>query len=144
MNCPKCHAELKVKIYKDIQVDSCPKCEGMWLDFQELDALEDKVFDADELKGTTIFKTFATDFKCPKCNKKMKTFNYRYYDLELDFCEDQHGFWLDKEEEERVLELMGEEAKRLARTFNLEEQWKSTLRNLKSKTFFAKLKDLFR
>jgi len=116
----------------------------MWLDFGELDQLEDQVFDDDALKGTAIFRTHPTDLKCPKCHKPMKKFNYRYYDLELEFCEDQHGFWLDKGEEKRVLDLMKEESKRVTRTFDLEEKWTNTLRALKSKTFFSKLKDLFR
>ncbi|MGH7771095.1 MAG: zf-TFIIB domain-containing protein [Candidatus Binatia bacterium] len=144
MNCPKCVKELNEIMYKGIQVDSCSTCEGMWLNFEELDQLEDKVFDRDELKGTTIFRTFPTDLKCPRCGKQMKKFNYRYYDLELDYCEDQHGFWLDKGEEKRVLELMQEEAKKMARKVNLEEKWVGTLRGLKSKDFFSKLKDLFR
>ncbi len=144
MNCPKCDKELNEKMYRGIQVDSCSTCEGMWLDCEELDELEDKVFDKDELKGTTIFRTFPTDLKCPRCGKQMKKFNYRYYDLELDYCEGQHGFWLDKGEEKRVLELMQEEAKKMARKFNLEENWVKTLRRLKTKDFFSKLKDLFR
>jgi Zn-finger nucleic acid-binding protein len=37
MNCPKCHKPLKVKSYKGIEVDSCNNCEGMWLNFEELD-----------------------------------------------------------------------------------------------------------
>lgn len=144
MKCPKCDKELKDNIYHGIHTDVCPSCEGLWLDFKELDQLEDQVFDDDELKGTAIFRTHPTDLKCPKCYKHMKKFNYRYYDLELEFCEDQHGFWLDKGEEERVLDLMKEESKRMTRTFDLEEKWTNTLRTLKSKTFFSKLKDLFR
>jgi Zn-finger nucleic acid-binding protein len=144
MKCPKCDKELKDKTYHRIHMDVCPSCEGMWLDFEELDQLEDQVFDDDALKGTAIFRTHPTDLKCPKCYKHMKKFNYRYYDLELEFCEDQHGFWLDKGEEERVLDLMKEESKRMTRTFDLEEKWTNTLRTLKSKTFFSKLKDLFR
>lgn len=144
MNCPKCDKGLKKKIYKEIEVDTCSNCAGMWLDFEELDELEDKVLSRDELKGTTIFKTFPSDLKCPVCQRKMKKFNYRYYDLQIEFCESQHGFWLDKGEEKRILQLMQEETRRMARKFDLEEQWIRVLKNLKSKSFFSKLQDLFR
>jgi hypothetical protein len=29
----------------------------------------------------------------------MKRFNYRFFDLELDFCP-EHGFWLDKDKDD--------------------------------------------
>ena len=144
MKCPRCDSKLSQKIHKGIEVDSCPDCGGMWLDFEELDELEDKVFDNDGLKGTMIFNTFPSEIKCPKCGIQMRKFNYRLYDLEVDFCEEQHGFWLDKGEEERVLELMKEEVQRMTRKFDIEEKWAKTLRKLKSKSFFSKLKDLFK
>ncbi len=144
MICPRCNGSLKPKSYRGIEVDACAECEGMWLDFEELDQLEDTVFSRDELKGTTIFATFASNRACPKCQQPMKRFKYRYYDLELEFCEKEHGFWLDKGEEKRVLELMKQEKDNLARKFDLEETWAKTLRSLKSKDFLAKLRDLFR
>jgi len=144
VNCPKCNNPLKGKSYKGIEVDACEKCEGMWLSFEELDQLEDTVFSQDEFKGTTIFSTFPSKLACTVCGKPMKSFKYRYYDLELDFCDNQHGFWLDKGEEKRVLELMQREQESLGRKFDLEETWTKTLRNLKSKDFFSRLRDLFR
>ena len=145
MNCPRCRRGLEKKtIYGDIEVDACPQCQGMWLEFRELDQLEDKAFDRDDLKGTTIFDTWKTELSCPNCGLKMKEFNYRYYDLKLDFCVNEHGFWLDKGEEKRVLELMKLESEKVARKFALEERWGGTLRSLKSKSFFSKIKDLLR
>lgn len=144
MNCPKCNKPLEAKNYKGIEVDACDNCEGMWLNSEELDQLEDTVFARDELKGTTVFSTFPSNLACAQCGKLMKRFKYRYYDLELDFCDHAHGFWLDKGEEKRVLELMKKEQESLARKFDLEDTWVKTLRNLKSKDFFTKLRDLFR
>jgi Zn-finger nucleic acid-binding protein len=71
------------------------------------DELEDEAFDfGDDEKGTLIFSAVATSRKCPQCSKPMKSFKYRLYDLEIDFCEDGHGFWLDADEDKRILELM--------------------------------------
>ena len=140
MNCPRCGGELVIEMYQGIEVDKCIGCEGMWLDYEELDELEDKVFDADELKGTTIYRSFPSEMNCPKCDKQMKRFNYRFYDLELDYCDDQHGFWLDKGEETRILEVMEKEAKNMGRKLDLESKWPDTLRKLKSKrSFFSRL-----
>jgi Zn-finger nucleic acid-binding protein len=142
MKCPNCSSTLTTATLKGIEVDRCPNCQGTWLDFQELDALEDTVFNKDEQKGSVILRTDPGTMRCPKCDKQMKKFRYRLYDLELDFCED-HGFWLDKGEETRVVSIMKEEVKKTAREFDLEDQWSKTLRMLKSKSFKAKLWDLF-
>ena len=33
----------------------------------------------------------------------MTRFQYRAYDLEMDFCEDGHGYWLDEEGDKKGL-----------------------------------------
>ena len=52
--------------------------------------------------------------------------------------------WLDKGEEKRVLQLMGERIKNLKRAGAAEEEWGKLLGRLKSKSFADKLKGLFR
>jgi Zn-finger nucleic acid-binding protein len=42
--------------------------------------------------------------------------------LELDYCEEHRGFWLDKGEEDRVIAVMKEEVKRTAQEFTLEAE----------------------
>lgn len=39
MRCPKCGMELIEIDYKAIKVDKCSKCEGIWLDAGELEAV---------------------------------------------------------------------------------------------------------
>lgn len=39
MKCPKCGMELIEIDYKNIKVDKCSSCEGIWLDPGELDAV---------------------------------------------------------------------------------------------------------
>ena len=143
MKCPKCSVELGEYVLKGLKVRRCPNCDGTWLDFQELDELEDTVFDKDSLKGSIILRTMPGTLKCPECEKVMKKFNYRLYDLELDYCEEHHGFWLDKGEEDRVIAIMKEEVERTAREFSLEDRWASVLKHLKSKSLVSKVWDLF-
>ena len=144
MDCPRCNTPLRSTKYKGIEIDRCPQCEGLWLDHPELDQLEDTVMDEDERKGTMVYAVRSSDISCPKCAGPMKTFNYRAYNLPIDECDSQHGFWLDKGEEKRVLQLMDERIKNLKRAGAAEDEWAKLLGRLKSKSFADKLKGLFR
>ena len=144
MKCPRCNIDLKLEKYRGIEVDRCSSCDGMWLDHPELGELEDKVFDEGQVKGTMKFTSDGSDLLCPTCGKHMHWFRYRHYDLELDFCEEEHGFWLDKGEEKRVLEIMEQRGKDLRRSAGAEVEWSKFLSNINSRSFLDKVKDLFR
>ncbi|MGA2285285.1 MAG: zf-TFIIB domain-containing protein [Dehalococcoidia bacterium] len=144
MLCPRCSAELKTEAYKGITVDRCPDCQGLWLDYTDLDKLEDVALDEDEEKGTLIYDPRPSDISCPRCGGPMETFDYRAWDLQLDLCKKQDGFWLDRGEEVKVLDLMKERIKDLNRSASAETQWANLLRKVKSKSFFDKVKGLFR
>lgn len=74
----------------------------------------------------------------------MQTFDYRGWDLQLDLCDQQHGFWLDSGEERRVLDLMKERIKDLDRSASADAQWAKFLQKAKSRSFFDKVKGLFK
>ena len=132
MNCPKCTSELIKKYYKGMfEVDSCPNCRGMWLDFNELDSLEDITFDDDTHKGSLVHSQTQTEFPCPHCGAKLDEFQYRLYDLRLDTCTaNDHGFWLDAGEDERVMEIMQKRASETQRKVNAEAEWKQILKGM--------------
>ena len=132
MNCPKCNTELAKKYYKGmIEVDSCPNCRGMWLDFNELDKLEDVAFDDDSRKGSLIHHQAKTEFPCPHCGAAMDEFQYRLHDLKLDYCaENDHGFWLDAGEDERVIAAMNQRAQDIQRKNSAESDWRQTLKDM--------------
>ena len=138
MECPKCGTTLTKKYYKGMmEVDYCPNCRGMWLDFDELDKLEDMAFDEDDQKGSLVHHQQETAFKCPACGGQLKEFQYRLYDLRLDNCPEKHGFWLDAGEDERVLEIMRKRQAQIGRKNTAELEWKQVLHGLH--TFFKKL-----
>lgn len=144
MKCPKCGSDLVPTIRHKIQVNCCQSCKGMWLESQELEQLEDEVFDFGEhAKGTLVFGATLTADKCPECNALLKRFRYRFYDLEMELCEHQHGYWLDDDEDSRVLELMKEEEAQLERKLLAEDKWAATLKHLRSRSFLGKVRDLF-
>lgn len=144
MKCPRCKADLQPAVRHELPVNHCPSCRGIWLEQDELEKLEDEVFDfGDRWKGTLVFSSTATPHQCPQCSAALRRFRYRFYDLEMEFCPNQHGYWLDDDEDTRVLELMKREEADLQRKLLAEDRWSATLRHMRSRSFFSRLRDLF-
>jgi Zn-finger nucleic acid-binding protein len=132
LTCPRDGAELKVEHHRGIEVDHCPTCNGRWLDHHELDQLEATTgASEDERRATISFGERRSDLKCPVCGKTMTVFNYRAYDLEIDTCEEQHGFWLDPGEEGRVRDIVEERIRNLDRKASAEASWGNFIDGLK-------------
>lgn len=144
MKCPKCDVDLVSAVRHKVQVNECPSCKGMWLDSQELNELEDEAFDfGDDAKGTVVFSSTPTTARCPVCSAPLRRFYYRFYALEMECCGNQHGYWLEADEDTRVLELMKQEEKDYERKVLAEDQWGKTLKRLRSPSFLSKVRDLF-
>ena len=144
MKCPRCGVDLQPAERHRLEVNYCPSCKGMWLEHDELQQLENEVFDfGDRWKGTLAFDATATTDKCPECAASLQRFHYRFYDLEMEFCPNQHGYWLEDDEDTRVLDLMKKEERELAHKLLAENQWSALLRHMRSGSFFERLKDLF-
>jgi Zn-finger nucleic acid-binding protein len=127
-----------------IEVKYCQSCNGMWLESQELEQLEDEVFDFGEhAKGTLVFSSTPTTAKCPECNALLKRFRYRLYDMEMEFCENQHGYWLDADEDTKVLEVMKKEEADLERKLLAEDRWTALLKHMRSGSFLSRVRELF-
>ena len=135
MKCPRDSAELLQTSFKSIEVDRCKICAGIWLDPGELDQLEDTVFDEDDIKGMVMYRFYQGSLGCPVCLDKMQIFHYRAYNLELDYCQNGHGVWLDGGEEKRVLQIMKQRTKDLDRSASAEREWEGILKRFKSKSF---------
>jgi Zn-finger nucleic acid-binding protein len=145
MKCPNDNADLASAKRDGLDVETCPTCNGMWLSRQELGQLEDEAFHlGDDEKGTLMAEPEPSTRACPQCGKPMQSFQYRFYDLQLDYCEDGHGFWLDAGEDSRVLDLMKEEEARLKRSGRAEQSWAAHLQHLRSPSIIEKVRDLFR
>ena len=131
MKCPKCATQLTKKSYKGMmEVDCCPNCRGMWLDFDELDRLEDVAFDKDEYKGSLVHRETETSYVCPHCESNLQEFQYRLYDLRLDTCQNGHGFWLDAGEDVRVMGIMAIRAAEVQRKVDAEFEWRGILKSM--------------
>ncbi|HEY3918803.1 MAG TPA: zf-TFIIB domain-containing protein [Stellaceae bacterium] len=145
MKCPNCNADLVALKRDRIDMDACPSCKGMWLSRQELEQLEDEAFDlGDDKKGSLMLSTSDSARKCPQCSQPMKTFDYREYDLELDFCGAGHGYWLNADDDKRVLALMKKEEGGLERSVLAEDKWAKSMQRMRSGGFLDKIKNWLR
>jgi Zn-finger nucleic acid-binding protein len=145
MLCPRCHAELAVEHHEGIEVDHCLQCNGRWLDHHELDQLEARSApSAGDRRGMIEYSKRDSELACPVCGKRMVAFNYRANPLELDTCEDEHGFWLDAGEEGRVKDLIEERVRGLNRSASAEQAWGEFLRGAGGKSTWDSVRNKFR
>lgn len=98
----------------------------------ELDLLEATRAEQAERRAIIAYAQRESELHCPVCEKRMRAFNYRSYDLELDSCEDDHGFWLDAVEEGRVHDSIDERVRDLKRAASAEASWSEFLEGLGS------------
>ena len=132
MQCPRDATDLIVEHMHGIEIDHCPTCNARWLDHHELDILEATSADEEERRGTIQFAHRASVLACPVCQEPMVSFNYRAYNLEIDTCEHEHGFWLDAGEEGRVRDIIDERVRGLKRAASAEAAWDNFLQGLRS------------
>jgi Zn-finger nucleic acid-binding protein len=114
----------------------------MWLTPAELDQLENEAFKSEANKGSLFLVSDETEWKCPVCAGPLRRFDYRFFDLQLDCCP-EHGFWLDENQDNQILELMRDEEARVERKMGTEDSWARYINHLRSPTFFSKVRDLF-
>ena len=131
MKCPRCEIDLLEEKHHGIEVDHCSSCNGRWLDHSELSELEATIPSTENERRATIqYVKRESDLKCRVCSSLMLAFNYRAYDLELDTCEDEHGFWMDAGETGKVRDIIEERVRGLSRAASSEEAWGNFLDNL--------------
>jgi uncharacterized protein len=113
--CPRDGSKLKEVPYETEVIDVCPRCGGVWCDYQELAAIvssREVVFtkeDFPEIRAEEDALKIASreeiviDLDCVLCSKPMKRLNYSYSSgIIIDRCIDGHGVWLDHHELTRI------------------------------------------
>ena len=131
MNCPKDGTALQAAVRHDLQVEVCPTCNGLWLDHDELDKLEDQAFADDQDKGTLMLESRPTEYHCPKCDALLEEFTYRYHlSIQLDQCPKGDGYWLDAGEDDKILDVMRERGGDLERKAEVESSFRSFMNDV--------------
>lgn len=144
LKCPQCGSELTPSTRHGVATQICASCKGMWLERQDLAKLEDEQFFLGEhAKGTLVADAQPTEHKCPQCGAALTRFNYRFNDLQLELCPNQHGFWLDQGEDDRILQIMNKEQHASADAIRAEDRWAKALQDMRSGSFLDRMKDKF-
>jgi Zn-finger nucleic acid-binding protein len=102
MLCPVCHKDALIVEYRDIELDYCPLCHGVWFDAGELEllmesaGLEEYQRYLENIIHSPEAETSEKKRRCPICNRKMKK---TYIDQEskiiIDICNIGDGIWFD-------------------------------------------------
>ena len=102
--CPKCGKDLKLKVIGTIEVDECESCKGIWLDKGELREAKDLAdpnlnwLDFEIWKHEDKFSSNEGSVECPTCHIPTVGIEYGHTGVNVDYCKNCHGVWLDKDE----------------------------------------------
>jgi len=100
LRCPACREPMIVAEHRDVEIDTCVGCGGVWLDGGELEAL---VGVAVPSKPTPDPGFGPPDRDCPVCVHKLIKDRYGRTQVVVDKCPHGDGIWLDAGELEEVL-----------------------------------------
>lgn len=104
--CPHCEKPLVALEFRDVEVDWCPACRGLWLDRGELGILlrGDPAADAD----IPLESGARSELRCPSCGDRMREASATVAPVSLDVCPHGHGWWFDAGEVEAVINSVGD------------------------------------
>src|ERR1017187_2509356 len=111
--CPKCDVPLFVLHFRDLDVDFCHQCRGLWLDAGELEAImtrtgaqtTDPLLKFQEQAGT---EPKGRPHLCPRCDTPLHEIQVEHGGsptLTLDKCPHGHGLWFDDHELQQLLAM---------------------------------------
>jgi Zn-finger nucleic acid-binding protein len=99
MICPVCKQDMIVVEYRQIEIDYCHRCSGIWFDKGELELLLQTASLGDTglptLEGLAKEKRSHGERKCPICRKKMKEVPVGEPAIHIDVCHQGDGIWFD-------------------------------------------------
>lgn len=141
MQCPHDQSVLDRGPYEaDVVVDTCPKCEGVWLDKGELEKIQETVendyrSELERVPDSTVqaYRQARSEHErkalsCPSCEAEMIEREHGYCSqVFIDVCTSCQGVWLDKGEL-KALEVFFERSK--ADTRELRQGFWGSLRDL--------------
>lgn len=113
--CPKCDVALILLEFLEIQVDYCPRCEGLWLDAGEVEQLIERTGGVAANPVTSFFhdceRTVSgrPDYLCPRCDRRLREVarvGYGGEELRVDRCPRGDGIWFDKYELQLLLKSL--------------------------------------
>ncbi len=105
MECPKCHAPMEKVAFKNIEVDRCTGCHGLWFDRFEkeqlkkidgAEAIDGGSFQADAKLDPAARPESAAIIRCPICQVAMtRMVDAKQHHLWYESCPSCSGVFLD-------------------------------------------------
>lgn len=142
IDCPRCWVEARreeVDVFgPNIVIDTCPKCNGTWLDPGELGKLL-----KDRKLTDYLTKHIGTQSKselvCPRCGGLMDIESAE--EIEVDVCLTCHGVWLDEGELDdlKTKSKEGYKGDELEKAQEKQEDWERRARESTLNRFISKL-----
>lgn len=105
---------LKPNQYEGVDVQVCPQCKGIWLSYQDLNAIihneatawtePQKAEILQQLGKAGVPETeLQRHLACPECGAVMSAINYQYSSgIMINKCKNNHGVWLDSGELNKI------------------------------------------
>jgi Zn-finger nucleic acid-binding protein len=107
--------QMKPEKIGDVTVDFCTTCKGIWFDKDELRQSKDQVdadlcwMDFELFKHKDRFAVSAKPLKCPTCDKNMVLIDYDNTKVQIDYCPECEGLWLERGEFAKIVDTLTEE-----------------------------------
>lgn len=86
MRCPRCTEPMSIVLKKDVEIDFCPNCQGIWLDKGELEKIIGQL--GDHYSNKSNYKTDYDnydygdpDYATHHPNRRRKTFLDNFFDF---------------------------------------------------------------
>lgn len=108
--------------FREVQLDDCPQCGGIWFDDGELKKLQSigDELSLHSLEGHAkpdkdIITAESASKLCPICNERLTPYRYMYSsDVMLDECDECYGVWVQDGELEKMATYLEVEQERIA------------------------------
>ena len=148
MHCPNDDTICKTKVLDGIEIDTCPLCQGVWIEQSEVRQLVNKLLvprytEADEIikefevaeSEGSLPKEFWAEARldCPRHHGQMSKHYFGGSHVGVDQCQTCRGFWLDGGELKAI-------AKQMEPNPKLDAAWEDFIRD--QKNFREKLEKL--
>ena len=103
MKCADCENALEPTPYEDVSILCCPKCNGRFLDEEQLQNIEKCREVRIDRKKRYSKRRYEKSRLCPQCNTTMeKTQHGIYTPVNINKCSQCSGIWLDEGELEDI------------------------------------------
>lgn len=142
LTCPVDQTQLVDSKTSGEESSKCEQCDGVWLTTEALESLEDNAASDDMVKGQRQYGKHEVDHLCAHCGEQLVRFRYRGYNLEIEACPQDAGFWLDKSKDREIRDVMKKRGSNLGRSASAEKSWHQARRGEKV-GIFQRVKQIF-